>query len=85
MGISRPNGGYSATVEAYFVVEGDRIPLAKTNGSSFVVDAPCELAPGTRGDLLIIVDGNQSSSLVELPDGIALGQEQVRYEVIAPF
>ena len=77
--------GYSADVEGFFVCRGTRIRLAKTNGCSFVLAETCELSPGTVGELLLIVDGRADSRLVTLPDGIAMGQTLVRYDVAAPF
>jgi hypothetical protein len=85
MGLRRENGGYSATVEGYFVFRGERIRLAKTNGRTFVFAQPCELAPGTTGELLVIVDGKQDSKLVVLPNGVASGQPVAEYEVVVPF
>ena len=85
MGIHHEDG-YSADVEGFLVVrDGPRIRLAKTNGSTLTLAESCELAPGTLGDLLVIVDGEKSSRLVVLPDGISIGQSQVRYTVAAPF
>jgi len=85
MGLRRENGGYSATDEGFFVYSGERIRLAKTNGSTFVLAEPCEIAPGTTGDLLIIVDGKRDSKRVMLPKGVASGQSVAEYAVIAPF
>ena len=85
MGIHRADGGYSATVEGFFVVSGERKRLAKTNGSKFVLTEPCELAIGSTGDLLVIVDGKRDSERVMLPKGIANGQIVAEYTVIAPF
>ena len=85
MGIHHENG-YSAEVEGFFVTAAhERIRLAKTNGSTFVLAQPCELPPGTTGELLIIVDGQPDSRLVVLPDGICRGQTLVNYKVAAPF
>ena len=84
MGIER-NDGYSATVEGFFVVRGNRIRLAKTNGCTFAFAEPCELSPGTIGELLVIVDGSEQRRTVTLPDGVVQGQLIVRYEVSAPF
>ena len=84
MGVYHENG-YSADVEGYLVIRGTRIRLAKTNRGSIVLAEPCELPPGTVGDLLIIVDGKKSSRLVTLPCGVARGQTQVNYTVAAPF
>ena len=77
--------GYSADVEGLLVVNGRRTRLAKTNGNTFALAESCELAPGTVGDLLTIVDGKESSRLVRLPAGISRGQTMVVYTVSAPF
>ena len=82
MGFHRDNGGYSASVEGYFVLNGERIRLAKTNDSTFVFAEPCEHAPGTTGDLVVIVDRKTDSKLVVLPKGLAGGQTVAEYSVL---
>jgi len=84
MGIQRKNG-YSATVTGFFGVGGDRYPLAKTNGKTFVLAKPASLPPGTQGRLVVIIDGDANSRLVELPDGALEGTATVNYTVLAPF
>ena len=85
MGIHRDNGAYSANVEGYLVIGRKRIRLAKTNGVTCALAEPCELAPGTIGDLVIIVDGKKDSKMVSLPNGVTKGQVTADYNVIAPF
>jgi hypothetical protein len=84
MGMQRENG-YSATVEGFFVLNGKRLRVAKTNGRTLVLAEPSEFAPGTAGELLIIVDGHEDSRRVMLPDGAVGGQTLINYEVVAPF
>ncbi|MBX9789788.1 MAG: hypothetical protein K2Y37_12795 [Pirellulales bacterium] len=84
MGIHR-QFGYSATVEGFFVCGGREHRVAKSNGSSFVLIEPCRLAPGTCGDLVVIVDGHRNSRQVSLPDGALAGRATVAYQVVAPF
>jgi hypothetical protein len=84
MGLNRENG-YSASVEGFLVVEGTRFRLAKTNGVNFVLVESCELAPGTDGELLIIVDGNADAKRITLPNGVKAGQSLVRYDEYVPF
>jgi hypothetical protein len=84
MGIHHEDG-YSASVEGFFVIEQQRIRLAKTNGCTFVVAQPCQVPAGTEGEMLVIVDGNEHSRRVRLPDGIIAGQTLVKYEVSVPF
>jgi len=84
MGIHR-EFGYSASVEGFFVCDGREHRLAKSNGTSFVLVEPCQLAPGTCGDLVVIVDGHRDSRQVSLPSGAMPDRAAVTYHVIAPF
>jgi hypothetical protein len=84
MGIHHETG-YSADVEGFFVVNGEYIRLAKSNGSTFVLAEQCELPPRTEGDLLTIIDGHRDSRRVIIPDGVFVGQTAVGYKVVAPF
>ncbi len=85
MGIHRENG-YSATIEAFFAISStEHIRVAKTNGRTFVVAEPCELLPGTIGDLIVIVDGRQTSKRIVLPNGVRAGEVVVDYKIEAPF
>ncbi len=77
--------GYSSEVEGYLVINGRRIRLAKTNGRTLLLAEPCELAPGTEGELLVIVDGKRSSRRITLPMGVVGSEKNVAYEVVAPF
>jgi hypothetical protein len=85
MGIRRADGGYSANVEGFLVIRGERVRIAKTNCTAFSLAEPCELAPGTTATLLVIVDGKEDTKLVELPQGVSSGQTIVNYKVLAPF
>jgi hypothetical protein len=78
-------GCYSARVEAYLVVAGERIVIAKTGPDAVTLVEPCELPPGTTGELEIIVDGHVDSKLVVLNDGAMSHRREVRYSVLAPF
>lgn len=84
MGIHHENG-YSAHVEGFFVIDGDRIRIAKSNDREFCVVEPRELPPGIEGDLLVIVDGSSHSRRVALPHGMQSGEQRVAYTVTAPF
>ena len=84
MGVYRQNG-YSADVEAFFVVGDERFRLAKSNACTFVLAESCELPPDTEGDLLTIIDGQRDSRRVVIPDGVVKGQTAVGYTVLVPF
>ena len=84
MGIQHEHG-YSAEVEGFLVIGGERVRLAKTNAHALVLAEPCELPPGAVGELLVIVDGKPDSRLITLPGGVCKGQTLVNYQVAAPF
>lgn len=84
MGIVR-EFGYSASVEGFLVLKGERLRLAKTNGCTFVLADSRDLPPGTTGELVVIVDGRPDTKSVRLPDGATKETPIVRYEVEAPF
>jgi hypothetical protein len=77
--------GYSASVEGFLVVGGQRYRLAKTNYRSFTLADDCDLPPGAEGELIVTVDGNSFSRFVSLPNGIAVGQSTAAYTVAARF
>ena len=62
-------GCYSATIEAYLLVGDVRYPIAKTSHVDVVVAEPCELPPGCKAELVMIVDGDKSSRAIILYEG----------------
>ena len=84
MGVHRENG-YSASIEAFLIIDGHRFALAKTNEAEFYLAESCESPPNTDAEMLIVIDGASDTQRVTLPDGIVLGQCCVRYEVAVPF
>ena len=77
--------GYSAHVEGFFVVGSNRFRVAKSSGERFCLAEPCELPPGTEGDLVVIVDGSASSRRVVVKNCVTEGYTAVEYDVLAPF
>jgi hypothetical protein len=84
MGIQRKNG-YSASVAAYLIVGGQRVQVAKLNREYLTLADACELAPETEAQLNVIIDEKKSTRVIVLNDGVAPGQREVRYSVLAPF
>ncbi|MEX2308178.1 MAG: hypothetical protein WD738_11325 [Pirellulales bacterium] len=84
MGIHREDG-YSAAVAAYLDVGSRRVDIAKMNRDYLTLAESCELAPNTEAHLHVIVDGKKTSETILLDDGVAAGQREVRYSVLAPF
>jgi hypothetical protein len=84
MGIRRENG-YSAVVFAYLTVGSQRIRIAKMNRDCLTLAELCQAPPETEAELHIIVDRKKTSRMILLNDGIAAGQREVRYSILAPF
>jgi hypothetical protein len=76
---------HSAKVSAYFLVGSQCIDIAKMNRDYLTLADACELAPETEAELNIIIDEMKSAQMVLLNDGVAAGQREVRYSVLAPF
>jgi hypothetical protein len=83
MGIQRENG-YSASVEAFLVLGEQHISVAKTGRDTVTLVEPCDLPPGTEGELVMIVDGHRESRAVVLDDGANRERREVRYSVAVP-
>ena len=84
MGIRRENG-YSASVAAYLSVAGQHVQVAKMNRDYLILADACELAPNTEAQLNVVIDEKKSTRMISLSDGVAAGQREVRYSVLAPF
>lgn len=76
--------GYSADVRGFFVVGRDRIRLAKTNGCTFVLAELWQLLAGTEGQLIVIVDGIETSRPVRVLEDVNAGETTVKYSEIVP-
>lgn len=79
------NDGYSASIEAFLIIDGQKFKIAKTSRDTLTFAQPCELPPGSEGTLSITVDGCQSTRLVVLDDGVINGDQLARYSTAAPF
>jgi hypothetical protein len=55
------------------------------NGEYLTLADACEFGPGTEAQMSIIIDEQESTQMILLSDGVAAGQRQVRYSVLAPF
>jgi hypothetical protein len=77
--------GYSASLEIFFVLAGQRFKIAKTSRDTLTFSHPCDLPPGTEGTLSITVDGCESTRLIVLDDGVLRGDQSARYSTATPF
>jgi hypothetical protein len=77
---NRWKDGYSASVELYLLVGGERFRVAQVGPKSFVLkDDDALIPPGTEGYLVIIVDGRKKSYPILLHQGTTAGCEKVAY------
>jgi hypothetical protein len=59
MGVAH-QAGYSAAVRIYLEVNGDFFRVAQVGEDSLILGQPaCELPPGTKGHVVIKVDGSR--------------------------
>ena len=70
---------------AYLNVGGRCVQIAKINRDYLTLADACELGPETEAQLTFIVDAKKSTRMILLNDGVALGQREARYSVLAPF
>jgi hypothetical protein len=77
--------GHSAAIDAYLSVGNQRFQVAKLNRDYLTLAEPCELAPKTEARLNITIDSKRSTQTISIDEGIAPGQQAVRYSVLVPF
>jgi hypothetical protein len=75
--------GYSTTGEAFFQVGDQRLKVAKISRDTLTFSQPCELPPGVEGTLSVRIDGDETSRLISLEDGVYAGSESARYSTAA--
>ncbi len=81
MGIQRQNG-YSATVEAHLLVGDKSVEVAKTSSDVIFVANDCELPPGVKAQLVVVVDGERFARWIVLHAGVVKGQREARYSPV---
>jgi hypothetical protein len=76
---------HSASVAAYLIIGNQRVQVAKLNRDYLTLADACELAPETEAQLNVVIDEKKSTRIIVLNDGVAAGQREARYSVLAPF
>jgi hypothetical protein len=61
--------GYSADVEIYLVIDGERYDVAQICRGSLFLRSPREIPPSTSAKLVIKIDGVEESEQVLLAKG----------------
>ena len=59
--------------------------IAKLNRDYLTLADSCELAPETEAQLNVVIDEKKSTQMILLNSGVAAGQREVRYSVLAPL
>lgn len=77
------SAGYSAQVEMYLIVHGRKLEIGQLGPAHCIVRKPVPVLPGV-GEIVVIVDGSESRTPVDLPDGIAADVRRVAYRSTAP-
>ena len=72
--------GYSAHVEIYLEVGGERFDIAQIGDGSFILRDAGQIPIGTRGRLVIKIDGHEEEEQIFLFEGTVSGKETVEFE-----
>jgi hypothetical protein len=71
--------GYSADVEIYLRIAGERVDVAQIGRGRLILRTPRELPPGTRATLVFRIDGHEEREEVVLCEGAAAVEEPVMF------
>ncbi|HUE70155.1 MAG TPA: hypothetical protein VMP01_04630 [Pirellulaceae bacterium] len=67
--IARQPRDHSATVDLRLRVNGRILDVGQVGHKFLILAEPCELPPGTEGELIVTVDGKETVQRVILHDG----------------
>ena len=71
--------GYSAQIDAYLLVNGERYAVAQVVGGALILRQPQQIAAGTPARLVIAIDGHEKVQSIVLGEGASVGQQLVPY------
>jgi hypothetical protein len=71
--------GYSSDLEAFLCVATSRLPLAELGPDYCVVRGATELPP-SDGEIVLMIDGEESRIPIVLPNGVIAAQSRVPYQ-----
>jgi hypothetical protein len=78
MGQHWPNG-YSADVEIYLLIAGERIDVAQVWDGSLILRRSQTIAPSTEATLVLKIDGQEKQEQIFLSEGARSCEEPVPY------
>jgi hypothetical protein len=71
--------GYSAHVEIYLLVNGERFDIAQIGRGSLILRDSREIPPATHAKLVIKIDGHEEVEYVFLAEGAANSEQPVPF------
>ena len=77
-------GGYSANVEMYLQVRGQQLPLGQVGPAHCVLREAAQFGP-TTGEIVILVDGQETRVSAFFPDGASAADRRVSYVSESPI
>ncbi|HZN34637.1 MAG TPA: hypothetical protein VFB80_12505 [Pirellulaceae bacterium] len=77
------SAGYSAHVEMFLILNGQQFDLGQIGPEHCIVRNPAEVPP-SPGEIVLIVDGNETRLQVYLPHGISSSSRKVAYRPASP-
>jgi hypothetical protein len=69
----RSPAGFSALIDAYLLVNGQRIAAEQIYGETLILREEAELAPGTAATLVLCIDGCHEEREIVLTEGHPAG------------
>jgi hypothetical protein len=73
------NDGYSAQVDMYLVIDGDRVGVAQVGPGWFILEDDRAIPPETDAELVIAIDGRETKRRIFLHEGAIRQGTEVAY------
>ena len=71
--------GYSADVEIYLLIRGERFDVAQISDGSLILRDSNDIPPGTEATLVIKIDGHEEREHIFLRAGAESSEEPVPF------
>lgn len=78
------SSSYSADIDMFLLLDQRKLPLGQLGPAHCIVEAP-ESFPPQSGEIVLIIDGNESRLPVYLPNGINPNEHRVAYQNLADY
>lgn len=71
--------GYSAHVEIYLLIEGERYEVAQIGPGTLVLRGEGKIPPNTQAKLVIKIDGIEEEDTILICNGVETARQEVQY------